>query len=386
MTSTHHLDLPLIMPSQAQKHVTHNEALAILDALVHCAVADRTRTRPPADMPEEGQRHLVAAGGEDAWSGKDGQLAVWQDGAWRFHLPGAGMLVFVRSESLLLVHDGDGFRAPLARTDRIGVNADAAADRRLTVASDLSLFTHETGDHRLIVNKAQPADTASLVFQSGFSGRAEIGLAGEDAFSLKVSADGAAWRTAMVVAPETGNVGIGAAPTDRLRVKDGNVRIGWNLISAAEQAGAAAMEVGYYGTGDRPAFFDFHASDAWPDFSARFIRWDGEDGPFAILNQGTGGLAFGSYAPAPIRFLTQDQPRMTIDAGGSVGIGTDAPSATLDVRGTVRIGSFTVAQLPAATQAGAGTLAFAVDAAGGPAPVYSDATNWRRLSDSVIVA
>lgn len=28
------LDLPLIKPSQAQKHVTHNEALQILDGLV----------------------------------------------------------------------------------------------------------------------------------------------------------------------------------------------------------------------------------------------------------------------------------------------------------------------------------------------------------------
>lgn len=33
VTSTHHLDLPLIMPSQAQKHLTHNEALAIFDTL-----------------------------------------------------------------------------------------------------------------------------------------------------------------------------------------------------------------------------------------------------------------------------------------------------------------------------------------------------------------
>ena len=35
MTDTSsNLKLPFILPSQAQKHVTHNEALQILDALV----------------------------------------------------------------------------------------------------------------------------------------------------------------------------------------------------------------------------------------------------------------------------------------------------------------------------------------------------------------
>jgi hypothetical protein len=32
--TSHALSLPLIQPSQAQKHVTHNEALRILDAVV----------------------------------------------------------------------------------------------------------------------------------------------------------------------------------------------------------------------------------------------------------------------------------------------------------------------------------------------------------------
>lgn len=61
MERSANLDLPFIMPSQAQKHVTHNEALLVLDALLHCAVEDRTRGEPPA-APAEGQRHIVAAG------------------------------------------------------------------------------------------------------------------------------------------------------------------------------------------------------------------------------------------------------------------------------------------------------------------------------------
>jgi hypothetical protein len=35
MDQTPNLKLPYILPSQAQKHVTHNEALRLLDAVVH---------------------------------------------------------------------------------------------------------------------------------------------------------------------------------------------------------------------------------------------------------------------------------------------------------------------------------------------------------------
>ncbi len=51
--------------------------------------------------------------------------------------------------------------------------------------------------HQLKINKAAAADTASLLFQSNWSGRAEMGLAGNDAFSIKVSGDGASFVTAL---------------------------------------------------------------------------------------------------------------------------------------------------------------------------------------------
>ena len=50
--TTAHLALPFIMAAQAQKHVTHNEALRLLDAMVQLSVLDRDLTAPlvsPAD-------------------------------------------------------------------------------------------------------------------------------------------------------------------------------------------------------------------------------------------------------------------------------------------------------------------------------------------------
>ena len=47
MSNTPNLSLPYILPGQAQKHVTHNEAITALDAITQLAVLDRTRTAPP---------------------------------------------------------------------------------------------------------------------------------------------------------------------------------------------------------------------------------------------------------------------------------------------------------------------------------------------------
>lgn len=214
MEQSANLQLPYIMPSQAQKHVTHNEAIRTLDALVQPAILDRDLATPPAS-PADGDRYLVAVGGTDAWAGKDGNVAAWQDGAWAFLAPNAGWLLWVVDETRLIGFDGTAWidaavhsvnPAPL-----VGVNVTADATNRLAVKSPASLFDEEAGDHRLKINKAAPGDTASLVFQSGYSGRAEFGLAGDDDWHVKVSADGAVWTEALTVDRATGRVRLPAA-------------------------------------------------------------------------------------------------------------------------------------------------------------------------------
>ena len=75
---TNLLGLPYIMPSQAQKHVTHNEALRLLDATVQLSVGSRSLTAPP-EAPAEGDRHIIASGADGACSGKDCRIASFQD-------------------------------------------------------------------------------------------------------------------------------------------------------------------------------------------------------------------------------------------------------------------------------------------------------------------
>jgi hypothetical protein len=387
MEQSPNLDLPFIMPSQAQKHVTHNEALKVLDALVNCAVESRALATPPA-APADGDRYIVAGEGDGAWAGKEGAIAAWQDGSWNFYAPQPGLLVYVKAESLLLLHDGTGFAPPLVRTDRLGVNTEPDAANRLAVSSDATLLTHDGADHRVMVNKAAAAATASLLFQDAYSGRAEIGLAGDDRLSVKVSADGANWTEALTIDPATGNVGLQGQPdgATRLRVSGGVARFGTHLVSADEASGGPAMEIGYFGSGDRPAYFDFHADDEWTDFASRFIRWGGKDGAFTVYNRGAGGIDLTNSDAGAIRFSTGGQLRVTADATGKVGIGTATPTAMLHVAGPVRVGSSAIAELPPASAVGSGTLAWATDATTGDgALVFSNGITWRKVADGGVV-
>ena len=198
------LSLPLLLPAQAQKHVTHNEALQSLDALVQLAVLTRTLTTPPA-TPAEGDRHIVPTG-PTGWGGPAGSVAVYAQGAWTLHTPRPGWQAHVLAENRSVIWAGGVWGDPALCAAMLGVNTAADTTNRLAVSAPATLFTHEGAGHQVKVNKAAPAQTASLLFQDGFSGRAEIGLAGNDDLTVKVSATGATWADALVAEGATGRV------------------------------------------------------------------------------------------------------------------------------------------------------------------------------------
>ncbi|MEM6385779.1 MAG: DUF2793 domain-containing protein [Pseudomonadota bacterium] len=89
MSETAKLGLPLVAPAQAQKHVTVNESLTRLDALVQLSLGSIGATVPPGS-PAEGDAHAVGVGATEAWAGQDGALAVFVNGGWVFLTPEAG--------------------------------------------------------------------------------------------------------------------------------------------------------------------------------------------------------------------------------------------------------------------------------------------------------
>jgi hypothetical protein len=86
----------------------------------------------------------------------------------------------------------------------VGVGTAADPANPLSVYGASALFNGV--NFSFTINKAAAANTASIIFEDGFSGRAQLGLNGSDDFSFKVSPDGASWATALTVAAATGAV------------------------------------------------------------------------------------------------------------------------------------------------------------------------------------
>ncbi len=221
--ATAHLALPLMAAAQAQKHVTHNEALVGLDTLVQLAVLDKDLTVPPAN-PAEGDRYLIAgATPSGAWTGWAGRVVRCQDGAWRSFVPRPGWMAFVADEADLYIYTGvawASFRSTLTAFQnlaRLGLGTTADAQNPFAAKLNKALWTAltagegGTGDVRYTLNKEASGNTLSLLFQSGFSGRAELGLTGDDDLRVKVSADGGTWREALRIDRATGGLDLTAA-------------------------------------------------------------------------------------------------------------------------------------------------------------------------------
>lgn len=247
MTQTGLLSLPFIAAGQAQKHVTHNEALRMLDALTMLAVVDRDLATPPG-TPAEGDRYIVPAGATGAWAGRSQQIAAWQDGAWACFAPRPGWLAYILDEQRQAVWSGTAWVSLPAgeMLSRLGINATPDAYNRFIVASAGALFTHDGAGHQLKLNKATPGDTASLVMQTAYSGRAEIGLSGDDRLRFKTSPDGASWTEAMVIDPATSNIGLGAAPTDA-RLEIGAAAGVSGRLGLVSEGGASSLQATSYG-------------------------------------------------------------------------------------------------------------------------------------------
>lgn len=233
MTDTPHLGLPLLAAAQAQKHVTHNEALYALDTLVQLACLDRDRASPP-DAPGEGDRYVVAGSPTGAWAGHAGQIATWQDGLWRFVAPSAGFLAYLADEHRFVLFDGAAWSALLAdvtslqNLTALGIGTGADPANPFSAKLNAALWTARpaaeggSGDLRYTLNKEAASRVLSLLFETGYSGRAEVGLVGDDDLQVKVSPNGSGWVEALRV-KSSGKVGIGtSAPAERLTVA-GNI-------------------------------------------------------------------------------------------------------------------------------------------------------------------
>jgi hypothetical protein len=244
--------LPLLAAAQAQKHVTHNDALYQLDALSCARFLDRDLSAPPGSFAD-GDAYLVKAPGSGDWSGQSGNIAAAADGGWRFYAPYAGLIAYVSDESTLIVFDGAVWVdlasvLDLQNVPLLGVNTTADATNKLAVKSSALLFDNVGGGVQAKLNKHAASDTASLLYQTNYSGRAEFGLTGDDHFHVKVSPDGSSWTEAAVIDKTSGALklqnGSASAPALALNANSG---LFWDAANSGLGIAIGGTQLGYFG-------------------------------------------------------------------------------------------------------------------------------------------
>jgi hypothetical protein len=142
LETTRH-ELPMLAVSQAQKEVTHNEALVRIDALLHPLV-EAVQSDPPVSLTEAnvGMCWLVSDSPGGLWSGEANSLALWIGGGWRFCKPSDGMQVKIRSGLKLTYLENGWVEPPVIADPANGPVIDAEA--RQAVAS-LLLYLRSIG-------------------------------------------------------------------------------------------------------------------------------------------------------------------------------------------------------------------------------------------------
>lgn len=179
MTETPNLALPFLAAAQAQKHVTHNEALLKLDVLVQLAVQDRHLTSPPAP-PAEGAAWIVAAPGSGAWAGHAGEVAAFQDDTWTFFPPREGWQAYVRDEDLRVTWSGTAWVASAVGGGSVASAPHGAATGFAVIEEELTLAGASVTSgiaipDRAIVLAVTERVTVAVTGATSFS----VGIAGE---------------------------------------------------------------------------------------------------------------------------------------------------------------------------------------------------------------
>jgi Protein of unknown function (DUF2793)/Chaperone of endosialidase len=259
------LGIKFLQASQADKHVAVNEAFDLLDVLVGQSVKGFGTNQAPTSN-QEGDAFVIGTNPSQAWTGKASQMAVWKLGAWQFLQPRRGWQVReIDANFATKIYTGTDWQAldligaSASKLTSIGLGTDASVATPFAAVLNQASWTARgivqggTGDLRIYAGKSTSSQTVSTVFQTGFSGRAEVGLCGDDLYSIRVSANGSTWRTAFSIDPITAKASfpVGTVIVDGVEIGRGgsgiasNTSIGASALSA-NVSGAETTALGNF--------------------------------------------------------------------------------------------------------------------------------------------
>jgi hypothetical protein len=372
MDRTQNHELPYMLGSQADKHVTFNEAMLCLDTRIHPSWK-ASGTQPPS-APVEGDCFLVPAGAQAAWAGAEGKLASWIDADWHFTVPKQGWIGWNQTLKSMQVLGPNGWESMVSQNDlgsgaiaRLGVGASPSPSEALAVAGDVFFKPVNSAAEAVVdvkLNRNAASGGARLTFSTGWSARAQLGLTANGGFGFKVSSNGTQWTDAIQIGGD-GKIGLNANPTAAGLTLPGllairgigatyDTSLGLDtgaLVIQSSQTNLAGFRL-------LPFFSDIHFQNTNSSGNIVF----------------SGG--FGSALSGNIIARTT----------GRMAVGDIAPTCKLDVDGPLRTRAISFAQLPSPSSAGAGAIVMISDEALGAVLAFSDGSNWRRVTDRAIVS
>ena len=105
MNNSPRMGLPLLQAAQAQKHVTVNEALVLLDGVGQMSLISATLSVPPG-LNSDGDCYAVPVGAVNEWAGNIGDVAIFSNGGWVFVTPQKGWRTWVADVQASAIFDG----------------------------------------------------------------------------------------------------------------------------------------------------------------------------------------------------------------------------------------------------------------------------------------
>ncbi len=200
MANTANLGLAYLEAAQSQKHVTVNEALSGLDALVQLAVLGRDLTAPPGS-PMEGDRYLVASGAAGAWAGQAGKIAVWQAGAWVFRTPRNGWKAWVADEAAFVFYDAGAWTHTLKARESDVAKAPLGARTMFRILEESHTLALAGTSDTVI----QIPDRA-IVF--GVTVRVQTAITGAASYNCGIVGDLSKYGGSLGIAAGSNNIGV----------------------------------------------------------------------------------------------------------------------------------------------------------------------------------
>ena len=123
------LKMPLLAAAQAQKEMTHNEALALADIAVQAVVQAVAPATVPSS-PTAGQCWIVGSSPAGAWAGRAGHVAAWTAGGWRFVAPFEGMQAWSIADGMMARRGATGWVVGAQTASTLSVNGNQVVTSR----------------------------------------------------------------------------------------------------------------------------------------------------------------------------------------------------------------------------------------------------------------